>query len=262
MTPPPTPASGGEDKPYRLVDAENYGWLVTGSGDYRAPLLAVERMTLAEITAKRGPWRPVEPISDEDEQDLTTVFAACGRKTIATLAAALEVVHDELRESKGGLGQAHDSTDYAERTLTAGREGSWESAVLMEVIWFGNSLNLAPVRRNAANSIAARRAAGPAPRRVNKDGRAAIAAVLRRWVTDPHRYTEVAETLAGVVSRYADRAVDAAGGPQVDAAGYMMSGWKAVADQWLQPGGMDRVNFVSCYRLFYSLSRYFNPHLL
>ena len=43
-------------------------------------------------------------------------------------------------------------------------------------------------------------------------------------MTDPTRFTEVAETLAWMVSSYAEE----------------HGGWKAIADQWLQPGGLDK----------------------
>jgi hypothetical protein len=75
------------------------------------------------------------------------LFDAAGQKTIATLAAALERVFHQIRESHGGLQSASGSYEYAKRTLQAGREGSWESVVLIDVVLFGNSLNLAKAAR-------------------------------------------------------------------------------------------------------------------
>jgi hypothetical protein len=61
--------------------------------------------------------------------------------------------------------------------------------------------------------------------------------VIYRWTTDQQRYTEVAETLAFVVSSYAD-------GTE--------RGWAAVADQWLQPGGLDQEGTYVTYSLLCS----------
>lgn len=238
------------EQPYRLVDAHNQGWLITSDGGYQPDYghrRGLDKMTLEQITEQRGPWRPVEPITNDDEQTLRYVFVGLGRKTIATLAAALDVVYYEARESKGGLNN-FESAGYAERTLKAGRDGSWESEVLMEIVWFGNGLNLAKSQRGYDNSIEERRRRGPSPR-VDKGGRDRLAALIRDWVTNPDRYTEVAETLAWQVSHYADEAA----GPD---------GWKAIADQWLQPGGLANDDFVRCYRLFYSVSEHFNTDLL
>lgn len=239
----PTPST----LPSRVVTIDNEGWYNTPDGymaGYTQPA-----MSLDEIDRTRGPLRPVLPITDEDEALLRETFTRAGRKTVTTIAAAVEQVFHELREQRGGLATAHDSYEYAKRTLTAGRAGSWESAVLIEVMLFGNGLNLAPNRgRGHADSVQVRRERGPS-KRVDVDARRTLVELLTRWVTGPDRYTEVAETLAAVVSRYAD-----------DTAG--PDGWRAVADQWLQPGALARQDFVTCYRLLYSLSEHFNPHLL
>lgn len=243
--------------PSRVVDRENQGWYLTQdagrnliySAGYRRQGLP-ERYR-DELAATRGPLRPVLPITDADYAEMRRLFTQAGRKTIATLAAAVETVFHQLRESRGGLGSAHDSFEYAMRTMKAGREGSWEAEALDAVMWFGNELNLAPapgkkIRNTWDND--ARRAAGPG-RRVDAAVRDELAAMLTRWVTGPERYTEVAETLAAVVSRYADETAD-------------RDGWRAVADQWLQPGGLAHGTFVACYRLLYSLSEHFNPDLI
>lgn len=255
------------DRPYRIVDASNRGWLTSGAGTYRAddPYHPDRRdLTLDQVVEKFGPIRPVEPITDADEARLTGVFVNIGRKTITTLAAAIELVFHELREAAGGL-NGNDSYDYATRTMTAGRAGSWESAVLMEVMLFGNGLNLVKPKGRGPAGVAAhadwRRAAGPS-KRVDVDGRRELADILRCWVTGLDRYVEVAETLAAVVSRYADQV--AYGGETVRVADDPQSirGWATVADQWLMPGGLAQQDFSTCYGLFYSLSAHFNHHLV
>lgn len=254
------------DQPYRIVDATNHGWLASGAGTYRAEPYHPDRenLPLEQVVEKFGPIRPVEPITDADEARLTGVFANIGRKTITTLAAAIELVFHELRESAGGL-NGNNSYDYATRTMTAGRAGSWESAVLMDVMLFGNGLNLVKPKGRGPAGVAAhadwKRAAGPS-KRVDVDGRRELAGILRRWVTDPDRYVEVAETLASVVSRYADQV--AYGGEDVRIADDpdAVRGWATVADQWLMPGGLAQRDFATCYRLFYSASAHFNSSLI
>ena len=254
------------EQPYRLVDANNWGWLFGGEGSYRTDPYDPDRqgLTFEQVVEQHGPIRPVEPITDEDQLLLTNVFLRIGRKSITTLAAALDQVFHELRESRGGINGSNDSFDYATRTLLAGQAGSWESAVLMEVVRFGNGLNLVRGGRSTGSIVqdaARRRAAGPS-KRVDVDGRRELAAIIRHWVLAEDRYVEVAETLAAVVSRYADARSEALG------AGYMADRiggthpWKQVADQWLMPGGLAQEDFSSCYRLLYSLGKYFNSDLI
>lgn len=241
---------------YRVVDRDNQGWhqvgAVAGTGpamysaDYGFKRDLADR-TFEQLAETRSPLRPVEPITNEDQAELRRLFAIAGRKTITTLAAAVEsVFHEirEIREARGGPGSRGGSWDYANRTLKAGREGSWESELLTEIICFGNGLNLASTGRD----VAGRRESGPS-KRVNPAVRDEIAQVIRRWVTDCRRYTEVAETLAAVVSGYCD-----------DSGG--RDGWRQVADQWLQPGGLAQEAFSVCYRLFYSVSAHFDSSLI
>ena len=63
----------------------------------------------------------------------------------------------------------------------------------------------------------------------------------------PDRYTEVAETLASIVSSHADQ--------------HGADGWRAIADQWLQPQALSRADFATCYRLLYSRSEHYDPFL-
>lgn len=240
--------------PYRVVDADNRGWITNGDGTYhgfdpsadldRERTLILETRPLAAIEAEAGPVRPVVSRSAEDVAQLEAAFAAAGRKLIGSLASALEQIYHEARERFGPWdSDPTSSAGYAQRTLTAGRPGSWEASAVMDVVWFGNELNLWP--REGAESVAHMRATGPNTKRVDVAARDKIAAVLRRWVTDPAGYVELAETLAALVSDYADKHHDA-------------DGWKAIADQWLQPTSLDRENFVGCYRLLYSVSAHFN----
>jgi hypothetical protein len=74
-----------------------------------------------------------------------------------------------------------------------------------------------------------------------------MAAIITRWVMDRARYTEVAETLADIVSCYADRH-----GPD---------GWHMVADQWLQSPAFCGSGFRACYRLLHSRSEHYDPIL-
>ncbi|HEY3514595.1 MAG TPA: hypothetical protein VGL36_35775 [Kribbella sp.] len=252
--------AGREDRlPYRVVDGDNQGWLggddpETGSrysADYGWERDLPDR-TYPELVASRGPLRPVLPITRADSEQLRELFAAAGRRAVTTLAAALEQVVHTLRAGRRGTAGTVGGADweYARRTLTAGREGSWESVALIQVVLFGNSLNLAKPSRatGLSNNGDDLRAAGPS-KRVDPDVRAALAEMLTGWVTGPARYTEVAETLAAEVSRYCD-----------DTAG--PDGWRAVADQWLQPGGRAVTDFRRCYHLLYSQSEHLDTGLL
>ncbi len=244
----------GEPGPSRVVDRDDYGWYLTSDGagnvgyqrdDNRAGAGGLR--TYGVVARDHGPLRPVEPISDADEATLAAAFRTAGRRTVTTLAAAVELVFHRRREEHGGLSNGH-SYDAARRALTAGRAGSWESVVLMEVMLFGNELNLVRPKGMRTPSVEAMRAAGPS-RRVNAEVRDTLADMIYRWVTDPARYTEVAETLAWQVSAYADRHGT-------------RGGWLTVADQWLMPGGLATDNIRPCYRLFYSLSEHFDPDVL
>ncbi|MFD4356780.1 hypothetical protein ACFWPX_29810 [Nocardia sp. NPDC058518] len=221
-------AAAVQKPPYRIVDARNVGWIVqVGTDQYRCfdPTVSGEptmvMATLAEITAEHGPVRPVLPCPADDATALQSAFDRAGRKTIASIASAVEAIHFEARNRFGPWDSDVSGTAaYAERTLIAGRPGSWESARLTELWIFGAELNLWP-RDNRAD-VAAMRSTGPNPKRVDVTARDEIAEVLRRWTGDPERYVEVAENLSGIVSRYADDL-------------YGQQGWKQIADQWLQP---------------------------
>ncbi|WP_162958774.1 hypothetical protein [Nocardia yunnanensis] len=242
------------EQPYRVVDSHNQGWLHEAGpeGLYRGfdptgtPKL-LEARPLADIVREFGPVRPVLGLLDEDREQLRAALETAGRKAIGSLASALEQVHHEIRARAEAMepGEKPSSSYYyAARAMTAGRPGSWESERLQSVWIFGNGLNLWP--NKAGKSADEMRATGPSPKRVHIGARDEMAAVLRRWVDSPDRYTEVAEHLAAIVSAYADEAH----GPD---------GWAKIADQWLQPGGLAQEDTAACYGLLYSVSAHFNP---
>lgn len=238
--------------PGRVVDPHGQGWYFTGTGKYEASFGSSRDLagrTYDELVATRAPLRPVLPITDDDDARFRELFATARRRTVTTLAAALEQTFHQVISDAPQLG-AGESWQLAKRTMTAGREGSWESSVLIDIIGFGNDLNMAPPRKGIVDDITTRRARGPG-KRVHKDVRDAMAAILHRWVTDPARYTEVAETLAYLVSSYADGQTE-----------YPHDGWRAVADQWLQPHSLARSDFSACYRLLYSTSSHFDAGLI
>lgn len=234
------------DTPGRVVDAQGQGWYLASDGDggsnwqasYGHARGLAPVASFPELVDARGLLRPVLRVTDEDEKQLRRLLGECGRKAVATLAAAIEQAYHELREAAGGL-SAPGSHETAMRLLRAGREGSWESEMLGYFAVFGNALNLVK-----GPTVAAMRAAGPG-KRVSRDARDAMTAMLLRWVTGPDRYTEVAGTLAYLVSSHAD----GQHGPE---------GWRKVADQWLQPGGLAKADIRACYGLFYSQSEYFD----
>ncbi|MER7015332.1 hypothetical protein ABT324_28195 [Saccharopolyspora sp. NPDC000359] len=242
--------------PYRIADRLNQGWLTRGDGRYegfdpskRPGSARLEERPLAEIEAEFGPWRPVLPLLGTDHTELVAAFDLAGRKTIGSVASALETVFHEARgrfESDPALKTSSDY-GYAVRTLTAGRPGSWEASSIIHVVHFGNDLNLHPYKSSLP--VETMRATGPNPKRVHLEARDRIAAVLRRWTNSPDRYTEVPETLAGVISVYADEH-------------HGQDGWKRIADQWLQPAGLAKQTFTDCYHLLYNQSTHFNPDLL
>lgn len=239
--------------PYRVVDSRNQGWHPAGDGgggtvwsaDYGHGRGLADIATLDQLSAARGPLRPVLPVTAADEAQLRALFTDAKRKAVTTLAAALELVFHQLRETAASTGNADEAYAWARRTMLAGREGSWESESLFHLILFGNDLNL---DRKVQGSIDQQRAAQTS-KRLDYGVRGQMAEIFRRWVTDPSRYTEVAETMAGVVSGYADET-------------YGTDGWRRIADQWLQPRALDHANFTNCYSLLYSRSRHFDPSLI
>jgi hypothetical protein len=234
-------------EPGRVVDRDNYGWYRAGDGQGGFVYCINYQTKIPDyptLVAKRGPVRPVLPVDQADIAELDRLFVLAGRKAVTSLAAAIEMVFHNLREAAGGLND-RTSYDFAMRTLKAGRAGSWEAALLEEVVFFGCDLNL-DYKASKKGAPASMRAAGPS-RRVHREARDQLAAVIIRWVTGPDRYTEVAETLASIASSYADQ--------------HGAIGWRTIADQWLQSPTYDGSGFVACYRLLYSRSEHYAPSL-
>ncbi|WP_372672660.1 hypothetical protein [Amycolatopsis kentuckyensis] len=227
---------------YRIVDGQNRGWLSVPDTDryWRFDEQAghVEK-ALVDIEHEAGGSRPVVPPRKEDVDELHAAFAAAGRKMITSLASALEQVFHEARERDS----SGNSWDYAQRTLMAGRPGSWESVGLTSIVVFGNGLNLWPYKDSTP--VDEMRATGPNPKRVDVAARDRIAAVLRRWTASDEGYTEVAENLADIVASFADEQHGA-------------DGWAKIADQWLQPKSLAQDDFRACYRVLYSTSSHLN----
>lgn len=254
-TPEATAAPPEGEWPYRVADAWDRGWLGDGKGNYSGyDLTAVAgeallaSRPLAEVEAEAGPIRPVRHGAPADDRvTLHALFEVAGRKTIGCIASALDMLFDEARNRydparHGDTGPGSGDYYYAQRSLTAGRPGSWEAQAILAVVMFGNELNLYPRRAHA--SAAEMRATGPNPKRVNVEVRDRIADILRRWTTSPTLYVEVPESLAWLIGEYADER-------------YGPDGWKHIADQWIQPGSLAQENFEGCYRLLYSTSGHF-----
>ena len=243
--------SDSGDYPYRIVDSQQHGWLSRGRGIYEGydPTEQLgegrlEPRPLAEIEVEFGPWRPVVPPTADERDELHAAFEVAGNRAIGSIASALELVYHQARNRFGPWDADIDGTAaYAQRTLTAGRPGSWEAAAIMDVVAFGEELNY-PVSSDA--SAAVLRATGPNPERVHREARDRIAAVVRAWTNSEDRYTEVPATLSRLVADYADER-------------HGVDGWRAIADQWLQPGSSDRENVIGTYRLLYGASAHFDP---
>lgn len=188
-----------------------------------------------------GPVRPVLPMLDTDRLQLVGALGAAGGKAVGSVASAVEQVYFEARERFGPWNQhAAATADYGERTLTAGWPGNPEAVALMDLMLFGNELNLHP---HEGLDVAVMRRTGPDRQRVDVGARQRIAEVLRRWTNSSDRYTEVADNLAVVVSSFVDEEY----GPE---------GWSMIADQWLQPVSPARRDFEVCYGLLYARSTY------
>lgn len=217
------------DRPYRVVDRDQRSWMLTRGPDdadaYTADMHATY-LPLDRVRDEHGPVRPVLPITAGDRQALVELLASAKRKAVYTVAVAVYRTLNALREDHGGMTRPYESHEMSERQLRAGRPGSWEAHRLTDMaMWVGHGK----------------------PSRIDQAAAAGIQAILYRWTTDPERFTEVAETLASVVSEYADTTE---------------RGWAGVADQWLQPGALDHEGVYVCYSLLYSLSEHFDPAAL
>lgn len=195
--------------PYRVVDADGDPWmcrdpygaeeeaLVSGRpwkpGD---PPRTVDQVVFennhtrsvlayATLTERHGPVRPVVAMPPADAERLQELARAAGRKTLGTIAAALYAVEMRLGAEPPQL--AHPGGLVHRDRLTAGRPGSWEAAILIDVIWVvGPTVTgdrIYPPLMDAATEIFA------------------------RWATSPDGYVEFAETIPVVLAPVIDNYV-------------------------------------------------------
>ncbi|MGW5440442.1 hypothetical protein [Nocardia asteroides] len=160
---------------------------------------------------------PAVPTWTQEEADtLCAAVAAARRRAVGTLATAVDLVHREARERHGPWDRDPQGRfAYADQVLTGADDPArWDPQALERVRQCGAWLNRWPHPTDPP-----RPDTGPKPTRVALDGRARIAAVLRAW-TAPSRRVPVADSLARIISAYADTTH----GP---------GAWRHLADQWL-----------------------------
>ncbi|MFD8014307.1 hypothetical protein [Streptomyces sp. NPDC058955] len=148
--------------------------------------------------ATRSPVRPMEPATEEECAALEAALTGAGRKAAASLLVALYRL--VLAEADADRGSGELRRGGAQYRVMAGREGSWESAVMVRLAW------------DVGAELAEK------PKRYDEAAVEEIVRVVTGWVYGPDRYVEVAAGLAGEFSAVADRA----------------GGWEAVADRYLQ----------------------------
>lgn len=203
------------ERPGRVVDRDMVGWWSQGETyAARGGLTS----TWDDLVAEHGPLRPVEPMSTEDRDALRQALRDAGPKAVTTLAAALAHIWE--------AGIVGYSAERISNAMIAGRPGSWEAGLLLEVAYFGRDL-LAPPRK-----------------RVHGPSFDVLVDVLGRAVDDEGPHHELAETLAADVSAVADER-----GPD---------GWNTVVDQWLRLNSLARDDALLVYKLFYSGSEHYD----
>lgn len=220
MTRSPEPRSS------RVVDRFGYGWLRQGDTETYRVYPKVDgcpsTMPHDQLAAERGPLRDVVPASDADRREIAFLLAATKDKALSTLLGAL-----------AWLGEACVEADGHYYRMVAGRPGSWEAALLIE--------------------LAQQAPKTPADKLDRPE--AEVGRILWTWlfeefalesrgdpkvaelVPQPRGVSEVADTLAGVFGRVVDG----------------RGGWDEVVD--------DDLNWdLACkaQRLLYSQSRHFD----
>jgi hypothetical protein len=191
-------------RPPRVVDAGGQGWAPTPDGLYLpdyGPHRGLRPLRHPALSAQRGPLRPVRPATGPDLDTLHRALAGAGHRAVATLAAAL-------------------AAQPTPGSLVAGDGYAWESRALLRLATWGAQLP---------------------PARVDASGRDTLAALVGGWVSDPHRYTEVAATVAAGFGRVADGT--RSGSPD--------RAWSRVADPPLHPGGADCARGVAALAYLY-----------
>lgn len=169
--------------PARFADRSGRGWLYQhsdsddddpGSARYRVyPKLddGTQTMTYAQITADRGPIRPVAPAPDKDCDDIQFWLACHRRRALAALLSAVAWVGAKCVSADGHMFR-----------LTAGRPGSWEAAALIEL---ATAAPITPDDQMDGPEFTVRR-------------------ILDEWLFGDERHVEVAATLADVFGRVVD----------------------------------------------------------
>lgn len=194
-----------EEPTYRFVDVLNRGWHIASGRDEPVryaidfgglrPGRPEDLLTREELEAAHGPLRPVAAPDPSDVLMLKSAFAQAGPKAAASLLVALYRVAVKFSRGSTPGGQEGGS-------LIAGREGSWESDLMMRLAWnLGGDLD-------------------EKPGRYSEDCVRQVLFILGGWTASPKRYVEVAENLASIFGRIVDD----------------QGGWAAVADRYLQPG--------------------------
>jgi hypothetical protein len=214
-------------RPSRYVAADHHGWMPTRGPDgrYTYTIMHEEYLTEAELVERHGPLRPVVPLSKADVDALGAAFERAGRKAAYSVAVAVLRTIERCRDDAGGMDRPDESHESSLRQIRAGRPRSWEAHRLTEMASWSD------VEMTS---------------RYDEPATQAIHEILYRWVTDPDGYVEVAENLAAITSRWADE----------------HGGWQAFADQWLQPGALDKEGVFLTYSLLYSLSEHFDYDVL
>ncbi|MEU0857499.1 hypothetical protein ABZ352_18950 [Streptomyces griseofuscus] len=190
-----------EGPPYRVVDRENRGWHTVGEGEYMIdfgglrPGRPETAVTFEVLEAEHGPLRRVVSPDPGDVLMLRGALTDAGKKAAASTLVALYRIATVF---------AHDSSPGTidAGSLIAGREGSWESDLMMRLAWtIGGDLH-------------------DKPSRYDEEIVGQIINVLEQWTRNPKRYVEVAENLADIFGEVVDE----------------RGGWAEVADRYLQPG--------------------------
>ncbi len=169
----PDPDTG---PPYRFVDNTQRGWLTLGEGRCSTyPSLSAatrETFLFSEVVARRGPIRPVEPPSRRDVHVLEIALAAAGPQAVQTTMVVLHRFYQECRNKDG----------HSLR-LTAGRPGSWESAVLETLAAGSDCFTAQETHLNTLHTVTE---------------------VLTRWLFNDNVYVELAEGLASIFGSVID----------------------------------------------------------
>ncbi|MCF1592402.1 hypothetical protein [Streptomyces muensis] len=195
----PTLADHGpayETYPDRVVDIRARGWRYTGEGRYTVDYEALRDLperTYDELAAIDGPLSVVEEPNPYNAEDFVKALESAGTAAAASLLVALYQLDAQYKEWSQESGEPSCS-------LTAGREGSWESETMMAMVQ-----DLGP-------------ALAGQPDRFHAETTEALKEELEGWTGMSQHYTEVAENVAVLFSRAADN----------------QGGWRALADQELQ----------------------------